>query len=199
MYCIITSKLYPSKVWLIDYIRDNLFNSYFFASQSNTVNNLFNSYFFASQSNTVECHNSTQCTIISQTQSDVYCKYTKLVRDTLILYLYFIIGPVYNNIPHRNAHKTQHLLTWACIFSYMWLQSPVVDSLWFLVTVPVLHLSGKEAQLLPTMSHGYDNTTDMVPFWAVMTAHCVRRVHCKTCNMTFRFQVILFGQSCGGV
>ena len=111
MYCIITSKLYPSKVWLIDYVRDNLFNSYFFASQSNTVNNLFNSYFFASQSNTVECHNSTQCTIISQTQSDVYCKYTKLVRDTLILYLYFIIGPVYNNIPHRNAHKTQHLLT----------------------------------------------------------------------------------------
>lgn len=73
-------------------------------------------------------------------------------------------------------------LTWSCIFSSMWLQSPVVDSLWFLVTVPALHLSGIEAQLLPTMSHGYDNTTDMVPFWAVMTAHCVRIVHCNTCS-----------------
>lgn len=53
-------------------------------------------------------------------------------------------------------------LTWSCIFSSMWLQPPVVDSLWFLVTVPALHLSEKEAQLLPTMSHGYDNTIDTI-------------------------------------
>lgn len=107
------------------------------------------------------------------------------LNNTLILYSLSIWwqGQLVYNIFTTGMHTRRNTwLTWSCIFSSMWLQSPVVDSLWFLVTVPALHLSGIEAQLLPTMSHGYDNTTDMVPFWAVMTAHCVRIVHCNTCS-----------------
>ena len=74
-------------------------------------------------------------------------------------------------------------ITWVVsphLQSLMCLQSAVVDSpvvcSYSSSAPPLRRMGSQEAQLLPTMSHGCDNTTDTTT-WQLCQHHCVGIVH----------------------